>query len=399
MKSYGHLWEKFISDDNVKLAIHNYAKGKRKRREVRAYLADEEAAVEKLRDIAEHYKNARHVPKEIYDGITRKKRTIIVPKAHEQVVHHMIVNVLSPIIMHGMYEHSNGSIPGRGAHRGKKAIEHWLHHQTRNVKYCLKMDIRKFFDSIPHEILIAKLEKIIRDERFMALLREIISVTDKGLPLGFYTSQWLANWYLQDLDHFIKEDLGAPHYIRYMDDMVIFGPNKKKLHRMREEIDAYLRRELGLELKDNWQVFRYSYKDEKGNDCGRDLDFMGFRFFRDRTVLRRHIMLKASRKARRIGIKKKHKEKAYALRDPPDAFLCRMDQTHQIARFLSSLDPAFCKFKNTTEPAVKLRQAAKGKGGKRWIGSTRRARSARRNMTPRAPNSSILSVVTSPRGR
>lgn len=305
MKSYGHLWEKFIDDGNIKLAIHNYAKGKRKRREVRAYLADEEAAVEKLRGIAEHYKNARHVPKEIYDGITRKKRTIIVPKAHEQVVHHMIVNVLSPIIMHGMYEHSNGSIPGRGAHRGKKAIEHWLHHQTRNVKYCLKMDIRKFFDSIPHEILIAKLEKIIRDERFMALLREIISVTDMGLPLGFYTSQWLANWYLQDLDHFIKEDLGAPHYMRYMDDMVIFGPNKKKLHRMREEIDAYLRGELGLELKDNWQVFRYSYKDEKGNDCGRDLDFMGFRFFRNRTVLRRHIMLKASRKARRIGIKKK----------------------------------------------------------------------------------------------
>ena len=305
MKSYGHLWEKFISDDNVKLAIHNYAKGKRKRREVKAYLADEEAAVAKLKDIAEHYKNARHVPKQIYDGITRKKRTIIVPKAHEQVVHHMIVNVLSPIIMHGMYEHSNGSIPGRGAHRGKKSIERWLHHQTRNVKYCLKMDIRKFFDSIPHEILIAKLERVIRDERFMELLREIISVTEVGLPLGFYTSQWLANWYLQDLDHFIKEDLDAPHYMRYMDDMVIFGPSKKKLHRMREEIDAYLRRELGLELKDNWQVFRYSYKDGEGNDRGRDLDFMGFRFFRDRTVLRRHIMLKASRKARRIARKKK----------------------------------------------------------------------------------------------
>ncbi len=305
MKSYGHLWEKFIDDGNIRLAIHNYAKGKRKRREVRAYLADEEAAVENLRDIAEHYKNAHHVPKEIYDGITRKKRTIIVPMAYEQVVHHMIVNVLNPIIMRGMYEHSNGSIPGRGAHRGKKTIERWLHHQTRDVKYCLKMDIRKFFDSIPHEILLAKLERIIQDERFMALLQEIISVTDKGLPLGFYTSQWLANWYLQDLDHFIKENLRAPHYMRYMDDMVIFGPNKKKLHKMREEIDIYLRQELGLELKDNWQVFRYSYKDKDGNDCGRDLDFMGFRFFRDRTVLRRHIMLKASRKARRISVKKK----------------------------------------------------------------------------------------------
>lgn len=91
------------------------------------------------------------------------------------------------------------------------------------------------------------------------------------------------------------------HYMRYMDDMVIFGSNKRVLHRMRQAISDYLEMELGLELKANWQVFRFSY----GNNQGRDLDFMGFRFYRNRTILRKSIMYKATRKARKISKKEK----------------------------------------------------------------------------------------------
>ena len=87
----------------------------------------------------------------------------------------------------------------------------------------------------------------------------------------------------------------------HMDDMVIFGSNKKVLHRTRQAISDYLENELGLSLKDNWQVFRFSY----GNDKGRDLDFMGFRFFRNRTILRKTIMYKATRKAIKLSQKEK----------------------------------------------------------------------------------------------
>ena len=306
MKSYNHLWERMIAPENIKTAIRNASKGKRKREYVRLVFENQDYYVQYYQRLAAEYRHRRKPPKVIYDGISRKQREIIVPSFDEQVLHHMAVNTLAPIIQKGKYEHAHGSVPNTGPAAGRKTIKKWIGHQTKNVKYFLKMDIRQFFGSVPHDRLEAMAGRKIHDEKFLRLLHEIISCTDKGLPLGFHTSHWLANWYLQDLDHFIKEELKAVHYIRYMDDMVIFGPNKRELHRMRAAIGEYLRRNLGLELKGNWAVARFDYRDRRtGRERGRDLDFMGFRFYRKRIVMRRSIMLRMTRKARAMGEKKK----------------------------------------------------------------------------------------------
>lgn len=294
MKSYNHLYEKFISDDNIKLAIKNACRHKTKRKRFRELKENPDKNIAWIREYAMRYKNAKHKPVIIYDGIQRKQRTIIVPKFREQIVHHMVVNILKPIFMKSMYEHSYGSIPKRGCTSGMKRVRRWLK-DRKGTKYCLKMDVKKYFDSIPHDILIERLRKQFHDKRFLDVLIEIVNVTDKGIPLGFYTSQWLANWYLTPLDHYIKEKLGAKYYIRYMDDMIIFGSNKRKLHKMRIAVEQELNK-LGLELKENWQVFPLE---------SRSLDFMGFRFFRCKTLLRKTILLKCRRKARRIHNKDK----------------------------------------------------------------------------------------------
>lgn len=301
MKSYNHLYEVCVSESNRQVSINSSKQSKRIRKIIKERHLSDSALLAKSLDWIEKYENAKHTPVHIYDGISRKKRTIIVPTLEELIVQHCIVNALKSMFCKGMYEHTYASLPGRGSHKGKRAVEKWISSDSKNVKYVLKMDIHHFFDSIPHDILKAKLGKKIHDEKMLNLLFKIIDVTDSGLPLGFYTSQWLSNWFLQGLDHYIKEDLGAAHYIRYMDDMVVFGSNKKALHRIKRAIADYLHNELGLELKSNWQVFRFSH----GNDEGRDLDFMGFRFYRNRTVLRRSIMLKATRKAKRISAKEK----------------------------------------------------------------------------------------------
>lgn len=295
--------EIFLSDENYYKAVKNATRKKksRKRNRIAArYRNDPDKFKDRVMDYAAHFKNRPHEPHLINDGVRQKQRYIIVPDIDETIVHHMIVNVVAPIWLPSFYEHSYGSIPGRGPHIGKKRIEKWIRTGNRNVKYCLKMDVRHFFASIPHDRLIAMFAKQIRDDRFLETLAELVNATDVGIPLGFYTSQWIANWYLTGLDHFIKEELHAPYYMRYMDDMVVFGPNKKRLHEMRRQISRYLETELGLELKDDWQVFLFDYVDKNGNRRGRFLDYMGFRFYRDRTTLRRAILLRATRKAKRI---------------------------------------------------------------------------------------------------
>lgn len=303
MKTYKHLYSKCVSNANRKIAIQQAKRTKRVRNMIKQRGLSDEELLDKSLEWILYYRNAKHTPVRIQDGTTRKERWILVPTLEELIVQHCVCKAMEEMFWHGMYEHSYASIPRRGAHKAKKRIERWIKHDSKNTKYVLKMDIHHFFDSIPHDILKEKLARKIHDKDMLALLFQIIDVNDVGIPLGFYTSQWLSNWYLQDLDHYIKEQLPAKYYVRYMDDMVIFGANKKELHRIRRAVGAYLEAELGLRLKSNWQVFRFSYITEDGEECGRDLDFMGFRFHRNRTVLRKSIMLKLTRKARRISLK------------------------------------------------------------------------------------------------
>ena len=174
MKSYKNLWTDFISDENIILAIWNASKYKRNRKEVQRYLKLTQDIIDEIRYYAEYFENANHKPIEIYDGISRKKRTILVPTFKEQIIHHMVVQILQPMFYKGMYEHSYGSIPKRGCHLGKFYISKCIKNDTKNVKYCAKMDIQKFFPSIPHDILKSKICKYIRDEKMKNILYTLI---------------------------------------------------------------------------------------------------------------------------------------------------------------------------------------------------------------------------------
>lgn len=299
MKTYRHLFENCISDFSCAVAVKGVKKSERLRRIIHRRHLSDEALAELAKRCVLDFHAPMHKPKEITDGNSRKKRIIYAPTLEEALVHHCVVCALIPMFCKGMYEHTYASIPARGAHKGKKVIEKWVRNDRKNTKYILKMDIHHFFNSISQDVLLKKLARQIHDDRMMALLGKIIGSVEQGSPLGFHTSQWLANWYLQDLDHYIKENLRAAHYIRYNDDMVIFGSNKKTLHKMRVAISEYLTNQLGLQMKSNWQVFRF----DTGNGEGRFLDFMGFRFYRNRTTMRRSIMLRATRKAKKIAKK------------------------------------------------------------------------------------------------
>lgn len=310
MKSYSHLFEECIAYDTRLASVYDVANGRKKmkcRWRIKKYTENMTKTAEKALKWITNFEPYQHDIVAIQDKY--KMREIIVPTLEELTVQHCSVRALMPMFRKGMYEHSYASIPGRGSHLAKEKIEKWIRKDPKNFKYILKMDIHHFFASIDHDILMKKFKKYIKDKKMLDLLQKIVNTTDEGLPLGFYTSQWFANWLLQDLDHYIKEDLEAAYYVRYMDDMVITGSNKRRLHTIQMLISSYLEKKYHLTMKDNWQVFRFDYIDKNGNRRGRDLDFMGFRFFRDHTELRKSIAFKIGRKA--LKISKKDRPTAY----------------------------------------------------------------------------------------
>lgn len=304
LKTYKNLWDDFISDKNIKLAIKNASKKKKKRNRVKEIYYNQDEYVPIIREYVINFEHFYHEPKEIYDGISRKKRQIVIPTFMECILHHMIINVLKPMFNRGMYEHSCGSVPKRGGTHGKKYIEKWMRKGGKNIKCFFKMDIHHFYRSIPQDKLIEKLKNKIHDHRFLRVLIEVIRSVPEGLPLGFYTSVWLGNWYLNELDHAIKEKMKAVYYVRNVDDIVIFGSNKKKLHKMRKAINEILS-SLGLEMKCDWQVARTVYYEDDKCRRGRALDFIGYKFFKNRTTLRKSILRKMRRKALKIWKKNK----------------------------------------------------------------------------------------------
>lgn len=194
----------------------------------------------------------------INDGIRKKRRRIAATTIVSQTFHWVLIKAISPVIMRGMVPHTCASIPGRGAHYGKKFIVRWLQDE-QNTKYCAKIDISRFYKSIDQEAAKKEFRRYIADETALWLIDTIIDSYPVGLPIGTYTSQWFANWILQRLDHYIKEVLRVKYAMRYMDDIVMFGRNKKELHKVLEAISAYLE-PFGLHLKGNWQVFRVDHK-------------------------------------------------------------------------------------------------------------------------------------------
>lgn len=314
MKSYKYLFEKLISYENLSEAIEKSSLGKKERREVKKVLDHKDEYIKRLQNllINKKFKIRKHEAIKINDGITAKVRLIIKPDyIYEQILHHAIVQVLTPIFMRSMYAYSCGSLPGRGGLYGKRYLAKFIRENPKKIKYVAKGDITKFFQTVNIELVKEKFRKLIHDEKFLEVLFIVLDSNkatyqgeeiNMGLPIGYYLSQWVANWFLQDFDYFIKQKLKIKCYVRYVDDFVLLSPNKKELHKALAAISEYLNN-LDLRLKPNYQVFKLAYVDKSGKERGRPIDFMGYKFYRDRTVLRRGIMLRAVRKALKISKK------------------------------------------------------------------------------------------------
>lgn len=293
MKRTGNIFSKIITEGNIQQALLKASKGKKDRNNVQKVLNNEAFCIAHIKQILtdKTYVPSPYYAMKIKDGANKKERTIFKPKFFpDQIIHWALMLQITDIIERGMYAWTCASIKDRGISYGMKYLKKILKYDRKNTKYCLKLDIKKFYPSCNKEILKSKFRKIIKDKDTLWLIDSIIDSSDEGLPIGNYTSQWFANFYLQSTDHFIKEHLKIPYYIRYMDDMCLFHRNKKELRKAKERLEVFISRG-GLRLKENWQLFKTD---------SRPVDLLGYRFYRDHVTLRRRNFLRIKRRVKKI---------------------------------------------------------------------------------------------------
>lgn len=246
----------------------------------------------------------------------------------DRIAQWAILQVIEPFLVANMTADTYSAIPGKGIQpivndlRGyyktkrvdgkKKSV--WvpsiLLSDEENTRYCYKIDLHHYYQSINHEVLKQKFRKVFKDPELLWLLDEIadsintateedlieLSLSGEievdpntGIPIGNYMSQYSGNFYLSSFDHWVKEELHVKHYYRYMDDVVIFASSKEELHEIHRKVTAYTRDYLHLNIKGNYQIFPTKV---------RGVDFVGYRFFGEYTLLRKSTAINFKRKMR-----------------------------------------------------------------------------------------------------
>lgn len=259
----------------------------------------------------------------------KKKRDVYkLPFFPDRIAQWAILQVIEPFLVANMTADTYSAIPGKGIQpivndlRGyyktkrvdgkKKSV--WvpsiLLTDEENTRYCYKIDLHHYYQSINHEVLKQKFRKVFKDPELLWLLDEIadsintateedlieLSLSGEievdpntGIPIGNYMSQYSGNFYLSSFDHWVKEELYVKHYYRYMDDVVIFASSKEELHEIHRKVTAYTRDYLHLNIKGNYQIFPTKV---------RGVDFVGYRFFGEYTLLRKSTAINFKRKMR-----------------------------------------------------------------------------------------------------
>lgn len=287
MKRAGDLYERIPAYENLCLAFWKAARGKQDRREVIAFRRDFDDNIQSLRD-----QLRRHDPVvgryRFFRINDPKPRDICAAAFPERVLHHAVMNVCEPVLESCAIHDSYACRRGKGNRRALLRAQAF----ARRWEWYLKLDIRRYFDSIDHAVMMDLLARRFKDGDLLDLFRKLLNTyhirPGKGMPIGNLISQHLANFYLGRLDHWVKEERRIRGYLRFMDDFILYGPEREFLKQELVLLREFLAENLALELKDDIQL----------NRCRRGIPFIGYRVFPGRIRLSPRSRRRFSRKFR-----------------------------------------------------------------------------------------------------
>ncbi|OIO48075.1 MAG: hypothetical protein COY09_01195 [Candidatus Portnoybacteria bacterium CG_4_10_14_0_2_um_filter_39_11] len=290
-----HIFEQIISLDNLILAWHAFRRGKSQKLDVQRFEFNLEDNLFKLhcelKD--ETYRHGKYFAFWIRDP---KLRRIHKARVRDRVLHHAIFRVLYPIFDKQFIFDSYSCRLAKGTHRAVGRLQQFIRRESQNrTRSCfvLKCDVKKFFDSIDHAILLDLVAREVSDKNVLWLVGEIIDsfavAPGKGLPLGNITSQLLASIYLNELDRFVKHSLKTKYYLRYCDDFIILSANRSDFDKLVKVVNNFLGQKIGLLLHPAKVEIR---------DYRQGIDFLGYVSFPHYCVLRTTTKRRMFRKLR-----------------------------------------------------------------------------------------------------
>lgn len=245
MKRFSNLYENLYKPENIRACYYEVIRNTKNKRQV--YQLQKNAG-RVIKSIYEDLKNEKYVVGKynIFVIYEPKQRTIVSQGMKDKIVNHLIAReILYPAILPCLVPYNVASRPDMGTRKALEYLERYRKFfASKTEKYfILKCDISRFFSSIDHKILKKKLRKRIKDPKALKIVFDVIDSHPSGLGIGSMTSQVLAIFYLNDMDHFIKEELKIKGYIRYQDDFLLFSESKEYLEICLEKIKTFLEKE------------------------------------------------------------------------------------------------------------------------------------------------------------
>lgn len=293
METYTKLYPEVCLEKNIELAWRKARKGKTQKDYVIQFEQNLSENLHLLRiELLLH--SYRPQPLETFILRDPKTRKISVSQFRDRIVHHAICNVIEPIFDKKFIYDSYANRKGKGTLAAVSRLIQFLKkvskngtivnkYTQRNIRgFVLKADIKRYFDTVSQDLLLRIIKRTLKDKDLLFLIRNILKnypavLERRGMPLGNLTSQFLANVYLNELDQFIKHELRAKYYLRYVDDFVILHQDLSQLKSYLAEISKFLEKELKLELNPG---------KSKIKPLSRGIDFLGFRVFHYHRFLR-----------------------------------------------------------------------------------------------------------------
>lgn len=245
MKRKGNLYKDICDVNNIMSAYKEVCKNTKNKKKVNIYKEYKCSNISKIYNTLIEKKYVVG-PYNIFTIHEPKERRIVSQKMFDKIINHLVSrHILIPAIFPSLIPQNVASRDGMGTKAGLKYLNEY--NRICKIKYkkyyILKCDISKYFASVDHERLKEKLKRRIKDKDALKIVFDIIDSEEIGLGIGNMTSQILAIFYLNDLDHYIKEKLHIKYYIRYQDDFILFHPSKEYLKFCLEEIKKIIQKE------------------------------------------------------------------------------------------------------------------------------------------------------------